>query len=276
GSWVTYLHQDHLGSTRLETDGSSVIPFRGNYQPYGVDYGTRGSEVFRYTGKPSDSTTGLYYYGARYYDPSVARFITEDTAAASYSDPQSLNRYVYCRDNPHKYTDPDGKFLVPLWAAGAILGGAWNFMTYMVEHRGKEINFGDLATTIAAGAIGGAITLGTGGLAGESIIGKLVANTVGDMLGSAVETGISTSYGTLTHSGSDPMREVTQSIIAEPTMGFVTSCTSTFLGEVLPLPNPIKKEVSRTIVDISEYLIPKILTTPALWGYDSVEKMRGN
>ncbi len=47
--------------------------------PFGVGEGEVGSEEFRYTGKPEDKATGLYYYGARYYDPTIGRFITEDT-----------------------------------------------------------------------------------------------------------------------------------------------------------------------------------------------------
>jgi RHS repeat-associated protein len=52
------------------------VIYSSNYQPFGVGHGESGSEEFRYTGKPEDDASGLYYYGARYYDPSTARFIT--------------------------------------------------------------------------------------------------------------------------------------------------------------------------------------------------------
>ena len=110
---IEYYHQDHLGSTRLKTNSTGGEVFSGNYKPYGVDYGVSGSEEYRYTGKPVDSS-GLYYYGARYYDPSIGRFITVDPASPDLTDPQSLNRYVYCRNNPHKYTDPDGRWAIQL------------------------------------------------------------------------------------------------------------------------------------------------------------------
>ena len=42
----------------------------------------------------------MYYYGARYYDPKLARFITADTIVQDFSDPQTLNRYSYARNNP--------------------------------------------------------------------------------------------------------------------------------------------------------------------------------
>jgi RHS repeat-associated protein len=60
-----------------------------------------------FTGQRLD-TTGLYYYEARYYDPSIGRFISPDTIVQNPSDPQTLNRYTYCSNNPLRYTDPTG------------------------------------------------------------------------------------------------------------------------------------------------------------------------
>jgi hypothetical protein len=50
------------------------------------------------------------YYGARWYDPELGRFISEDPATADPNDPLSINRYIYCRNNPLIYTDPTGMF----------------------------------------------------------------------------------------------------------------------------------------------------------------------
>ena len=52
--------------------------------------------------------TGLYYYGARYYDPVIGRFISADILVQSYRNPQALNRYSYTINNPLKYIDPTG------------------------------------------------------------------------------------------------------------------------------------------------------------------------
>ncbi len=52
-----------------------------------------------YTGKEKDAT-GLYYYGARYYDPALGRFTTPDSIVQNLYDPQMLNRYAYVRNNP--------------------------------------------------------------------------------------------------------------------------------------------------------------------------------
>jgi RHS repeat-associated protein len=80
--------------------------------------GESGSEDYRYTGKHED-TTGLYYFVARSYDPDTGRFITRDTVFGVLSDPQSLNRYSYCRNNPHKYTDPTGHIFETLIDLGS-------------------------------------------------------------------------------------------------------------------------------------------------------------
>ncbi|UCD45064.1 MAG: RHS repeat-associated core domain-containing protein [Candidatus Bathyarchaeota archaeon] len=108
---VEYYHQDHLGSTRLRTDGGGSSVFSRDYEPFGPDYGGSGSEEYKYTGKREDPS-GLYYFGARYYDPGMGRFITEDPVLGEFSDPQSLNRYVYCMNTLHKYVDVDGRIAV--------------------------------------------------------------------------------------------------------------------------------------------------------------------
>lgn len=61
----------------------------------------------KFTGQRLDST-GLYYYGARYYDSTIGRFISADTIVPNPANPQSLNRYSYCLNNPLKYIDPSG------------------------------------------------------------------------------------------------------------------------------------------------------------------------
>jgi RHS repeat-associated protein len=80
-----------------------------------------GKEVFMYIGQPYSSVTGLYYFGARYYDPTIGRFITEDSYEGDDNDPMTLNRYIYGRDNPERYSDPNGHmFVVSTGGGGAV------------------------------------------------------------------------------------------------------------------------------------------------------------
>jgi len=57
----------------------------------------------------STPATGLYYIGARYYDPALGRWLSMDPQLGKLSAPQTLNRYVYCVNNPLRFTDPTGE-----------------------------------------------------------------------------------------------------------------------------------------------------------------------
>jgi len=103
-----FCHTDHLGSIRSVTDSSKNIVAAATYHPFGEPDTEEGSEDYLYNGKERD-TTGLYYYGARYYDPDTGRFITRDIIAGNAWNPQTMNRYSYCLNNPLTYIDPDGK-----------------------------------------------------------------------------------------------------------------------------------------------------------------------
>ncbi|HET6383607.1 MAG TPA: RHS repeat-associated core domain-containing protein, partial [Armatimonadota bacterium] len=76
------------------------------------------------SGYYSDSESGLQKVGARYYDPAVGRWISQDTelVAGSPADSQALNRYAYCEGNPVNVTDPGGRSGYPTgatWAGGS-------------------------------------------------------------------------------------------------------------------------------------------------------------
>jgi len=107
---LKYIHQDSLGSTSVTSSAQGGSAESIRYLPYGL---TRSGSVTpdkKFTGQRLDST-GLYYYNARYYDPQIGRFISPDTIVQDYTNPQCLNRYTYCLNNPLKYTDPSGHFL---------------------------------------------------------------------------------------------------------------------------------------------------------------------
>jgi RHS repeat-associated protein len=110
---LVYYHHDMLGSTVLQTDDSGAVVMRAAYQPFG-DVNTQWSadsyaETHLYTGKEYDET-GLYNYGARYYNPAIGRFMSIDPAGGNTGDPQTWNRYVYCENNPYRYLDPNGRW----------------------------------------------------------------------------------------------------------------------------------------------------------------------
>jgi RHS repeat-associated protein len=110
GSDILYYHTDHLGSSNVMTK-TNGDPAEGlYYYPFGATRQVTGGDCVnhKFTGQEEDSETGLYYYGARYYDPALGRFISADSIVPDYTNPQSLNRYSYVLNNPLRYTDPTG------------------------------------------------------------------------------------------------------------------------------------------------------------------------
>ena len=109
-----YIHGDHLGSSNVVEDQFGALVQINEYQPFGDfsrrdQYATGGQESDLYfTQQILDDETGLYYYGARYYDPLIGRFISADPTVQHPNDPQDLNRYAYCRNNPINLVDPSG------------------------------------------------------------------------------------------------------------------------------------------------------------------------
>jgi RHS repeat-associated protein len=106
---LRYIHQDSLSSTSLMTDASGAqIGTTVKYLLFGEARATVTIPTDKlFTGQRLDGT-GLYYYNARYYDPTIGRFISPDTVIQSMGNPQCFNRYSYCLNNPLKYTDPSG------------------------------------------------------------------------------------------------------------------------------------------------------------------------
>jgi len=112
GVEITYIHNDALGSPVAGTDEQGNVKWRSHYQPYGEEllgerqlFGVRSG----YTGHRDDPETGLTYMGARYYSPTLGRFMGVDPAGVSESNLHSFNRYAYSYNNPYRYVDPDGR-----------------------------------------------------------------------------------------------------------------------------------------------------------------------
>ena len=74
--------------------------------------------AIRYAGEFYDSETGLYYLRARYYDPYIGRFLSEDSYWGEDDNPLSLNRYTYTHNDPIQYLDPTGHAVIKKGAQG--------------------------------------------------------------------------------------------------------------------------------------------------------------
>ncbi len=118
-----YIHNDHLGSTRALTDAQGNIISEMEYAPFGAVIRAEGTgDIMLFIGKEMDNT-GLYYFGARYYDPEIGRFISRDPVLNGDVDPTRHTPYAYAQSSPLSYVDPDGKFVPVLLGVAAGLTG---------------------------------------------------------------------------------------------------------------------------------------------------------
>ncbi len=169
-----YFLPNHLGSTIALTDSSGAITTRYTYGPYGetTQSGEASTNAFQYTGRENDGT-GLYYYRARYYDPSIMRFISQDPIRLS----GGLNLYAYVKGNPAGSIDPSG--LWTLQIGGTISG---------VSPIGIAVTFSGGIAIDGSGNVATYTTIGLGvgeGLGGAAGISAAISNatTVGDLSG---------------------------------------------------------------------------------------------
>jgi RHS repeat-associated protein len=103
-----YARRDQLNSASEVLYASGAIVGEQRYYPFGETHVSTGSMFTDrlYTGQRAISGLGLDYYNARYYDPSLGRFISPDSITPG--GPQGLNRYSYVMNNPIRYNDPTG------------------------------------------------------------------------------------------------------------------------------------------------------------------------
>ena len=139
-----YYTQNAHGDVVNLTDSTGAITKSYKYDAFGVEQNVDDADdnAFRYCGEYYDSESGTIYLRARYYDPTIGRFISRDSVTGENTDPLSLNLYTYCHNNPILGVDPSGH--LPNWAKFAI---------------------GAVATVAAVG-----ITVATGGTAAPVLI----------------------------------------------------------------------------------------------------------
>jgi RHS repeat-associated protein len=97
---------------------------------WGEDRYTWGTTptTYRYTGQRVEAGIGLYYYGARWYDAALSRFVQADTVVPKPENPQGFNRFAYVRNNPMRYIDPLGNEEEEV-TAEEIMG--WDYDSYV-------------------------------------------------------------------------------------------------------------------------------------------------
>ena len=109
GTKTYYVTNSHGDVVKL-VNSSGVVIKTYEYDEYGnvIDYYFEEDDdnPFRYCGEYYDNESGLIYLRARYYDPTIGRFISEDPIR------DNLNWYVYCGNNPINFVDPSGLTII--------------------------------------------------------------------------------------------------------------------------------------------------------------------
>lgn len=130
GERAVWVHTDHLGSVSVLSDETGAVLRRISYGVWG-EVRTNQPEpgmasldsAEKYTGQRYDEETSLYYYGARYYDPGLGRFIGADAVIGSQYRTSALHPYAYVEGNPLNNVDPSGNFAVGTPSGGGGFGG---------------------------------------------------------------------------------------------------------------------------------------------------------
>jgi RHS repeat-associated protein len=186
GTSKLFYHNDHLGGVNAITDINALRVQLVEYDPWGKVARNEGTAdtTHRFTGQFLDPETGLYYYGGRYYDPVLGRFISPDPFIQAPANPQNLNRYAYVVNNPVNFIDPSGFFFKSLFKnfgkslPGLIVGIAVGVAVSFIP--GLQA-LGPVVAGLIAGAIGGAAAGATNAAVngGNILEGALIGGVLG-------------------------------------------------------------------------------------------------
>ena len=107
-----YYHADHLGSTSYITNLDGEVVQHVEYVPFGEVFieerNNTWNTPYLFNAKEFDEETGLYYYGARYYDPRLSLWMSTDPLETEYP---SISTFCYTSNNPIKYIDTNGEYI---------------------------------------------------------------------------------------------------------------------------------------------------------------------
>jgi RHS repeat-associated protein len=136
----TWYLTDKLGSVREDVNTSGSVLDSITYDSYGnilSESNSSNGDRFKYTGREWDSEIGAYYYRARYYSPTIGRFLSEDPLGFGGGDE---NLYRYVDNRPNYLTDPSGEAPKPFpacpvnepnWLVQQLQGSLWPKPVFM-------------------------------------------------------------------------------------------------------------------------------------------------
>jgi RHS repeat-associated protein len=203
---LIWLLGDHLGSTAITASADGTLQSELRFKPWGEPRFISGVTLTdrRYTGQRAEGT-GLVDYGARFYDPSLGRWLQPDTDVPESQGVQGFDRYAYVNNNPLHYSDPSGHSIwdsIGQFATGFVYEfartTAWysphaqNVLLVNVTESDAMLAgrvAADVATIVVGGIeVAGGIALGTAGTA-VSCVATLCTAALATVGGGAVVAG---------------------------------------------------------------------------------------
>ena len=128
-----YYHPDHLGSSSYITNLDGEVAQHIEYVPFGEVFieerNNTWNTPYLFNAKEFDEETGMYYYGARYYEPRLSLWMSTDPAQEKYSN---ISTYCYVSNNPIKYID----------IVGLEIGSPWRYIAPVIP-KNKFIGWGN-------------------------------------------------------------------------------------------------------------------------------------
>ena len=136
-----YYHPDHLCSSSYITNLDGEVAQHIEYVPFGEVFieerNNTWNTPYLFNAKEFDEETGMYYYGARYYEPRLSLWMSVDPLQEKYPN---ISTYCYAANNPIKFIDSDGRKL--LFASGTTEAFKQKFraaIMYLHEHNADGI-----------------------------------------------------------------------------------------------------------------------------------------
>lgn len=215
-----YYHPDHLGSSSYITNLDGEVVQHIEYVPFGEVFFEERNNVWNtpylFNAKEFDEETGLYYYGARYYDPRLSLWMSTDPMQEMYS---SISSYTYCLNNPIIAKDTDGKLpvvVIPIikGVVGALVDAAAQVTVSMANGN----SFGQAMSNLDLTSVG------------ASFVTSAIASP-GMSTGAKIATGVAI---------------VTDAVVDVSATG--VQSTGGFIGESKPIEN--------SIIDVSMSILP--------------------
>ncbi|WP_198117056.1 RHS repeat-associated core domain-containing protein [Massilia rhizosphaerae] len=220
-----FIH-DQIGSTRVVLDGGGAVAAALEYDAFGGLAQASGTTGFRYrfSGREYDTVAGAYYFGARYYDPALRRFLTpDDQLGGGLLDRDTFNSYAYVANDPldlvdrdgHSWWDFAGQIVLDVamvavgiavvglsggaaeMAGSTLIGAGVGGLAYDIKQaahgNGAHVGWNDWGIQVGIGAATGLVTSGVAVGAGSALAGAQATTRLLAMTAIMAVTGAGTS-----------------------------------------------------------------------------------